>query len=149
MKHTLLLDANRCSGCMSCIVACMDQNDTDVLKDNLSWRWVFQIEAGNGSNNIEYLSSSCRHCEDAPCIKGCPTGALSIDPQTEAVLVTTESCIGCRSCVQACPFGVPRFGTDGKMQKCNLCFERISNNLEPACVRVCPTKALKFGNMTV
>ena len=57
-----------------------------------------------------------------------------------------RACIGCHSCSIACPFGVPRFGADGTMQKCDLCSERLEDGLEPACVRVCPTKALRQGS---
>ncbi|MBC7293714.1 MAG: 4Fe-4S binding protein, partial [Thermoleophilia bacterium] len=68
------------------------------------------------------------------------------EPGTRAVRVNAELCIGCHSCSIACPFGVPRFGQEGTMQKCDLCTVRLENGLEPACVRVCPTKALRQGD---
>lgn len=145
MRYSFFLDAQRCSGCNTCMVACMDQNDLDVLKDNISWRKVFQVELPDSPANVSYLSLSCMHCEDAPCVVACPTAALYKEHQTGAVLVRSDMCIGCRSCSLACPFGVPRYGYDGKMQKCRLCVERVINGLEPACVKACPTKALKFG----
>ena len=85
------------------------------------------------------------HCEDAPCLMACPTGAIAREAGTRVVKVNAELCIGCHSCSIACPFGVPRFGKDGTMQKCDLCSVRLENGLEPACVRVCPTKALAPG----
>jgi Fe-S-cluster-containing dehydrogenase component len=84
------------------------------------------------------------HCEDSPCVIGCPTGAATRDDRTGAIVVNKALCIGCHSCALACPFGVPRYDQDDKMQKCNLCIERVEVGLEPACVRVCPTAALKF-----
>ncbi len=145
MKYSFYFDAKRCSGCSTCMVACMDQNDIDVLRDNLSWRKVFQVEQPELPAKVSYVSLSCMHCEDAPCMVACPTAAIYKEPETGAVLVRSELCIGCRSCSLACPFGAPRYGVDGKMQKCRLCVERVANGMEPACVSACPTQALKFG----
>ena len=89
------------------------------------------------------------HCEDAPCLLACPTGAIRREAGAQVVGVDAGLCIGCHSCSIACPFGVPRFGTDGKMQKCDLCNERLKCGLEPACVRVCPTRALRKGSPNV
>jgi anaerobic dimethyl sulfoxide reductase subunit B (iron-sulfur subunit) len=86
------------------------------------------------------------HCEDAPCLLACPTGAIHREAGTQVVGIDADLCIGCHSCSIACPFGVPRFGADGKMQKCDLCSERLTYGLEPACVRVCPTRALRQGS---
>lgn len=94
--------------------------------------------------SIHYISTACMHCEDSPCVVGCPTGAITKDDRTGAVMVNKDLCIGCHSCALACPFGVPRYDQDEKMQKCNLCIERVEAGLEPACVRVCPLGALKF-----
>jgi anaerobic dimethyl sulfoxide reductase subunit B (iron-sulfur subunit) len=77
-------------------------------------------------------------------VVGCPTGALNKDGRTGGVMVSKDLCIGCHSCALACPFGVPRYDRDEKMQKCDLCLERVEADLEPACVRVCPVGALKF-----
>jgi Fe-S-cluster-containing dehydrogenase component len=87
------------------------------------------------------------HCEDSPCVMGCPTGAATRDDRTGAIVVNKALCIGCHSCALACPFGVPRYDQDDKMQKCNLCIERVEVGLEPACVRVCPMGALKFESV--
>lgn len=150
-QHAFHLDVNRCVGCFACTVACMDQNDLEVGPDATgAWRQVFSLESGSGVEaRIRYVSLACMHCEDAPCILACPTGALGREPGTRVVRVDAELCIGCHSCSIACPFGVPRFGKDGIMQKCDLCSARLENGLEPACVRVCPTKALKQGDPNV
>ena len=150
MNHAFYLDLDRCTGCMACAVACMDQNDLDVSAPDggsIAWRRVFQIENGTSPEaRLRYVSLACMHCADAPCIVACPTGALARDSATQAVKVNAELCIGCHSCSIACPFGVPRFGKDGVMQKCDLCSARLEAGLEPACVRVCPTKALRQGD---
>ena len=74
----------------------------------------------------------------------CPTGAITRDKKTQAVITNRELCIGCHSCALACPFGVPRYDLENKMQKCNLCTERVEVGLQPACVKVCPFEALRF-----
>ena len=147
MSHAFYLDIDRCTGCFACAVACMDQNDLDVGAEPVAWRQVFKVETGAGEDaRLRYVSLACMHCEDAPCLMACPTGAINRETGTRAVAVNAELCIGCHSCSIACPFGVPRFGKDGTMQKCDLCTVRLENGLEPACVRVCPTKALRQGD---
>ncbi len=150
MSHAFYLDLDRCTGCMACAVACMDQNDLDMSGPggaSTAWRRIFQLESGAAPDaRLRYVSLACMHCEDAPCIVGCPTGALARDTVTHAVKVDAALCIGCHSCSIACPFGVPRFGRDGIMQKCDLCSARLEAGLEPACVRVCPTRALHQGD---
>jgi anaerobic dimethyl sulfoxide reductase subunit B len=146
MKHALRLDLQRCVGCMACAVACMDQNDLETSGGPLAWRQIFSVESGAYPGaRIQYVSLACMHCEDAPCRTACPTGAIFRDPATQAIRVDTALCIGCHSCAIACPFGVPRFGRDGRMQKCDLCSARVEQGLEPACVRVCSSKALSYG----
>ncbi|QGP91501.1 Anaerobic dimethyl sulfoxide reductase chain B [Neomoorella glycerini] len=146
MGYAIYLDVNRCVGCQACIVACMDQNDGETGKEQIAWRQVFVVERGEFPRvKVNYISLSCMNCQDAPCLMICPTRAISMEEYTGIILVDARRCIGCHSCALVCPFGVPRFGQDGKMQKCNLCIERIKQALEPACVRACPAKALQFG----
>jgi anaerobic dimethyl sulfoxide reductase subunit B len=147
MTYALRLDLDRCVGCTACAVACMDQNDLEVGGEPTAWRQVFTVESGAYPQaRIRYVSMACMHCEDAPCGAVCPTGAISRDAATLVVRVDAQSCIGCHSCSIACPFGVPRFGRDGRMQKCDLCSTRVESGLEPACVRACPNKALHYGD---
>ena len=139
-------NVSRCSGCMACVVACMDQND--ITGDEASFRQVTRLEKGTyPSARIAFVSIACFHCSDAPCMQVCPRGAISRDEAWGAVGVDEELCIGCRACAMVCPYGAPKFPQKAKMMKCDFCFERVAHGMEPACVRTCPTKALGFGTM--
>jgi Fe-S-cluster-containing dehydrogenase component len=145
MEKSIHLNIALCSGCGACVVACMDQNDIYPEMGQPVFRRIYKVEEGEFPDaTIQYISAACMHCEDSPCVVGCPIGAITKDDRTGAVMVNRGDCIGCHSCALACPFGVPRYDHDEKMQKCNLCIERVEADLEPACVRVCPMGALKF-----
>lgn len=146
MNYSFYLNIKRCVGCQACAVACMDQNDLNPEKEQNAWRQVFTFESGEFPVvKFTYISLSCMNCQDAPCLIICPTKAIKREDNTGIILVDAVRCIGCHSCSMVCPFGVPRFGRDGKMQKCCLCVDRVKRGMEPACVRTCPTKALQFG----
>jgi anaerobic dimethyl sulfoxide reductase subunit B (iron-sulfur subunit) len=139
-------DATRCSGCMACVVACMDQND--LPEHGPSFRRVTCFERGEYPQaRLYFLSMACQHCGDAPCVMVCPTTALSRSSGNSIVQFDRDLCVGCHSCALACDFGVPQFQDDGKMNKCDFCQSRVEHGLEPACVRVCPTRALGFGTL--
>jgi Fe-S-cluster-containing dehydrogenase component len=121
----------------------MDQNDIDVENHQHPFRNAFEYEAPTKEGwSIAYLSISCQHCDDAPCITACPTGCLYKDAETCLTLYDNAKCIGCHSCAMACPFGAPSFNGQGKMVKCDGCIQRLHAKLQPACVRVCPSSAL-------
>lgn len=138
----------RCLACRSCELACaMAQVDTDDLVEAIALgaKPRIYIEAAGKLA----VPLQCRHCEDAPCVAVCPSGALSRPGEGEPVLVDPEKCIGCDYCVQACPFGVIRLAptpSGGKIAaiKCDLCVTRRARGQKPACVAACPTKALAF-----
>lgn len=145
MSYIFLLDTKKCIGCGACAVACMDQNDIEPRKGGTPFRQCFTVEKGSGKYDpVSYLSISCMHCEDAPCIQGCPSGCLKKDPETGFTVYDNTNCIGCHSCAMACPFAAPSFGSEGKMIKCDGCIERVRHGLQPACVRVCPFHALQL-----
>lgn len=138
------LDVSRCSGCMACVVACMDQNDFKAAGP--SFRKVIKYEKDQlPSVKISYFSLSCMHCGEAPCMTVCPTFAISKAEDNGAVTVDRDQCIGCHSCAMVCPFGAIQFAHDGKMGKCDLCMNRQEHGMDPACVRTCPTLALEVG----
>ena len=136
-------NVSRCSGCMACIVACQDQND--IISEVTAFRRVTSLEERNADGcRLSFLSLSCLHYGDAPCVMVCPTGALTKD-EAGVVSINRDLCIGCHSCELSCSFGGPQFTDDGKMAKCDFCHDRVEAGMKPACVRVCSTKALSFG----
>ncbi len=139
MKLKLSLDVEKCVACGACAVACMDQNDVDV-KVMRPFRHIADYEQGE---EFTYISVSCMHCDDAPCVQGCPVGCLYKDPKTRLTVYDNTNCIGCHSCSMACPVGAPSF-KDGKMVKCDGCIVRLQHGYKPACVLVCPTGALQM-----
>jgi anaerobic dimethyl sulfoxide reductase subunit B len=140
------LDVERCTGCYACVVACYDQNDLEGRVASDAWRQVFAVEDGAFPQaRLSYVSLACQHCAGAPCVGVCPSGALHRSSSPDSVVVDRALCIGCHLCSVACPFGVPRYGADGRMYKCDLCGARVEAGLEPACVRACPTRALRYG----
>jgi DMSO reductase iron-sulfur subunit len=139
-------DISRCSGCMACVVACMDQND--IPEDGLSYRQLIKLEKGQyPSARLAFVTLACFHCNDAPCVVVCPREAIFRDETSGVIGVDEDLCIGCRACAMVCPFGAPRFRDGGAMHKCNFCIDRVTQNMEPACVQTCTTKALGFGSI--
>lgn len=145
MDKTLVLCVENCVGCGACVVACQDQNDIFPEKGQPALRRIYQIEEqGENAPDIHYVSAGCRHCDNSPCLIGCPTGAIYRDEKTNAVRINRDRCIGCHSCALACPFGVPRYDNDDRMYKCDMCSDRVKAGLKPACVKVCPFGALRY-----
>jgi formate dehydrogenase iron-sulfur subunit len=154
-------DTSICIGCKACEVACKEWNE--VPEDGLhflghsydntgslgadTWRHVAFIEQASDSQGFRWLMSSdvCKHCTNAACLDVCPTGAL-FRTEFGTVVVQEDICNGCGYCVPACPFGViDRRERDGRVWKCTMCYDRLRDDLEPACAMACPTKSIQFG----
>ena len=166
-KLGLVIDLDTCVGCQACVVSCKSWNtgntdsplaDTDPWGADPSGAWLNRVhgfETGKGAEaQIVHFPKSCLHCEDAPCVTVCPTGASFKRVEDGIVLVDESSCMGCGLCAWACPYGAREMDpSEGVMKKCTLCVDRIYNeNLpeedrEPACVRTCPARARHFGDL--
>jgi len=138
-----IIDLTRCIGCHSCQVACKAENKTPLRTD---WRTVVERERGSYPKpRREFISLACNHCDHPACLKACPVDAISKRESDGVVLIDWDKCIGCRYCVNACPYGAPRIDTDtNKVTKCTACFHRLDAGLLPACATTCLTGALQF-----
>jgi len=166
-KLGLVIDLDTCVGCHACAVNCKEWNtgghsapltDLDPYGDAPLGVWfnrVHSFEAGEGTaGRTVHFPKSCLHCDEPACVTVCPTGASYKRVDDGIVLVNADTCIGCKLCSWACPYGAREYDyTDGVMKKCTLCIDRIYNeNLAeaervPACVATCPASARHFGDL--
>lgn len=166
-KLGLVIDLDTCVGCHACVIACKGWNtenygaplaDADAygaapVGSFLNRIHSYEIQPASAPAQLIHFPKSCLHCEDAPCVTVCPTGASYKRVEDGIVLVNESDCIGCGLCAWACPYGAREMDPSEKvMKKCTLCVDRIYNeNLpeedrEPACVRTCPAGARHFGD---
>jgi formate dehydrogenase iron-sulfur subunit len=178
MGKGMFVDTSICTGCKACQVACKEWNGLSYtpshfridpvsnipVADNFTgnsydntgrlsatdWRHVRFIEQFSPDRSQArwlFMSDSCKHCTDAGCLNACPTSSI-IRTDMGNVFVQQETCIGCKYCVPACPFGVISFSEQtGTVHKCTLCNDRIHNGLGTACAKACPTGSIQFGEV--
>jgi Fe-S-cluster-containing dehydrogenase component len=128
-----VVDYSKCIGCETCEVVCGFVHELGPF--------IKLYDLGGGVKK----PISCFHCSKAPCIEACPTGAMRKDTQG-AVYVEPSKCIGCMACLYACPFGIPEFSEVTRTSiKCDLCRDLRREGLTPACVAMCPTRAIIVG----
>ncbi len=166
-----LTDTTLCIGCKACEVACKQWNglpmddvgftgfsyDNTVDLGATTWRHVAFVERAGDEAGVRatalapfqsawlMMSDVCKHCVHAGCLEACPTGAI-IRTEFDTVVIQQDVCNGCGYCIPACPFGVPQLSaTDRKAHKCTLCYDRLRDDLEPACAKACPTDSIQFG----
>ena len=150
----IVADPAKCLACRTCELACaLAHAGTNDLVEAVYGRGAkprIYIESAGGLA----VPLQCRHCEDAPCVRVCPSGAISRADEASPVLVAHQKCIGCGFCAEACPFGVIRLArcaepglSDGRTAviKCDLCVTRLAEGLLPACVSSCPVGALALA----
>jgi len=160
-KLGLLIDLDICVGCHACAVACKEWNDQGIsapLPDTDAYGaapdgvWFnrvhsYELEAlGAQPASTLHFPRSCLHCETPACVSVCPTGASYKRAEDGIVLINPDTCIGCKLCSWACPYGAREYSpSEGIMKKCTLCVDRIYNDSipeaqrQPACVQACPT----------
>lgn len=144
-RYGMVVDARGCIDCRACVVACKAENAVAV---GCSRNWVEQHEEGAYPLlAVRLAPGQCMHCDNAPCVRVCPTGASYVD-ERGTVLVNPDDCIGCRYCMQACPYDARYFDEgSGTVDKCTFCRHRLDAGLEPACVTTCPTRVRAFGDL--
>jgi anaerobic dimethyl sulfoxide reductase subunit B (iron-sulfur subunit) len=137
-------DPERCIKCYSCETACKEWRE--IAPATFKLRRVYEVATGTFPRVTRtFHSVACQHCPDAPCIPVCTPGALS--KGTDGIVrVDGAKCDGCRACVDACPFGVPQFDSEGVLQLCDLCSDRLAAGKRPLCADVCPTGALRWNS---
>jgi formate dehydrogenase iron-sulfur subunit len=151
MNAAILTDTTKCIGCNQCVAACKAANGLAAdlprrwgLGDGLSARnWCSVVDGPERS----HVRKQCRHCLEPACVSACPVGALQ-HTATGPVAYDSGKCMGCRYCMMACPFGIPRYDWDQAVpyvRKCTMCYERVASGGQPACVAECPTQATIFG----
>ena len=167
-------DTSICIGCKACEVACKEWNglagdEPKLLLDSFdntgrldaeNWRHVKFIEQMPASASLVeqpattaggqaflMMSDVCKHCQHASCMEVCPTNAI-VKTEFDTVFIQQEVCNGCRNCIAACPYDVIGFSkATGTVHKCTLCYDRLQNDLTPACAKACPTQSIMFGDV--
>jgi len=146
MKYGFVIDNRKCIGCHACTVACKAEHQVPI---GVNRTWVKYVEKGVFPNTRRLFSVlRCNHCEAAPCVEICPVTAL-YNRDDGIVDFDHDRCIGCKSCIQACPYDALYIDPDSNTAaKCNYCAHRVETGLEPACVIVCPEQAIISGDLS-
>jgi len=161
MAKAVLVDLTRCTGCRGCQVACKEWNERAArdtvqagtyenppsLSSDCYTRIRFRETEANGQPAWSFVKEQCVHCKEPACVSACPVQAL-VKSNDGPVVYSYDRCIGCRYCMVACPFEIPKYEWQSTMpwvQKCSFCSERIKDGMTPACIKTCPTSTMLFG----
>ena len=146
VHYGMVIDTRRCSGCQSCSVACKAEFDVPL---GATRSWVEYVEKGNFPNvRRGFLPRLCNHCSQPQCVDVCPTGATYKRKEDGVVVVDADVCIGCKYCLQACPYDARFINVrTGSADKCDFCIHRVREGVAPACVNTCPGRARVFGDL--
>lgn len=144
-RFGMVIDTKKCVGCMDCVVACKTENN---VPEGYNRDWIVTVANGKFPDvQMEIQSQRCNHCDNTPCVACCPTGASHVEDFGKIVLVEHNMCIGCKACVAACPYEARFAHPDGYADKCTFCIHRVEKGENPACVSVCPTHCMYFGDL--
>ena len=146
-QYGISFNQDNCIQCHGCEVACKSWRSVEL---GVAWRRVKHIWEGSYPRLRNTSASvACMHCINPACVEACPESAIKKISENGIVEADRDKCIGCRTCLEACPFQVPQFGEDGKMQKCDMCINTVDQAADkPPCVKTCPTEALLFVRIT-
>jgi len=145
-QKNIFVDLQYCIGCRACEMACKQENNIPV-----GIKWINVVKVGprmvGNKLRMDFVPMRCRHCAKAPCIDACPEKAI-VKRSDGIVLIDQDVCTGCMVCAQACPFGAVQLNAKTQVaEKCTLCVHRVDAGLEPACVRICPSRCISFGDI--
>ena len=144
-RFAMVIDTRKCVGCMDCVVACQTENS---VPQGYCRDWITtEVRGAFPTLSLEIRSERCNHCDNPPCVTCCPTGASHVEDFGRTVQVTANKCIGCKACISACPYGARYVHPDGYVDKCTFCMHRVKEGKDPACVSVCPTHCMTFGDL--
>lgn len=145
MNYGFAIDNNRCIGCHACSTACKSENEVPL---GVNRTWVKYVEHGAFPDvQRSFQVTRCNHCENPPCVRICPVTAM-YQREDGIVEFDKDACIGCKACMQACPYDAIHIDPDTKTAaKCHFCSHRLDVGLEPACAVVCPTHAILAGDL--
>jgi len=147
----ILTDITKCIGCSECVTACKVANDLPPDKPR-RWQAGDGLSAANWTSILRlkdnhYVRKQCRHCIEPACATACPVGALHKTPEGP-IVYDNDKCLGCRYCMMACPYGIPRYDWEEAVpyvRKCIMCYDRVKDGKQPACTEACPAGATIFG----
>jgi Fe-S-cluster-containing dehydrogenase component len=148
MSHYYLFqDTRKCIGCHTCEVVC--KANKKLPPGPKPCRIVQEgPKTINGLPRTSFIFMPCFHCQTPWCVSACPTGAMQQRTKDGIVFVDKELCVGCKMCIIACPWAAPQWNPEtGKVEKCDLCMDRIDQGLDPACVTDCTTDCLTLGKI--
>jgi formate dehydrogenase iron-sulfur subunit len=157
-----LIDLTKCIGCRGCQIACKSWNERGVRRTQMgssftspnqlnseTYTLIKFVETTEQQDlNWDFIKVQCMHCKEPACASACPVGAFK-KQENGPVTYTQEKCIGCRYCMVACPFGIPKYEWDKKypiVQKCTFCAERLADGMMPACAKSCAPGAIYFDD---
>ncbi len=145
-KLGFTVNIDKCIGCSACEMACKNFNE---LEPSMRWRKLQTIkEDAFGTPTRMSMSLACNHCDDPACLKVCPKSAYT-KRDDGIVIQDHEKCIGCKMCIEACPYKVPQYSEEEKKtSKCHMCYERLDKGELPGCVQTCPVGAIKVEDVS-
>ena len=144
-RYAMVIDQSRCIGCMACVVACKREND--VPPEHYRTRVLELVQGKFPALKSEFRSELCNHCDDAPCVDICPTGA-SHKEEDGTVQIDRKKCVGCKACIASCPYDARFINEEhGYAEKCTFCQPRVREGKKPACVATCIGGSRIFGDL--